>query len=329
MGFRIGKYAVLPLMVLLLSLVIACNKTYVKEDSSTVKSSGNEDSLSNSSVRTGKIKIVATVLPVYLFTKSVAGNVANVEILVRPGTEIHEYQATPENIKAIATANVLVKNGLGLEEFLEGTVKNAQNPKLLEIDASQGIKALEVISPVIKTAKEDKNHDHEIGNPHIWLDPVLAKQQILNIRDGLITADPGNKRAYQANAAAYLQKLENLNNEFQQSLQKTPNCTFITFHDAFPYLAKRYHLQQVAVVQIPEDQLSPSDIQKAINAVKKYQVKALFSEPGVDNKLIKSLSEDLKLNLRILNSLENGETEPEYYFQAMKANLKTLSDACK
>ncbi|MFM7368225.1 MAG: metal ABC transporter solute-binding protein, Zn/Mn family, partial [Sphaerospermopsis kisseleviana] len=158
---------------------------------------------------------------------------------------------------------------------------------------------------------------------------VFAKQQVINIRDGLIKADPANKEVYQTNAATYIQELEKLNNEFQQTLSKTPNCTFITFHDAFPYLAQRYNLKQVAVVKIPEDQLSPADVKKAVNAVKKYQVKALFSEPGVDNKLLNSLSQDLKLTLYPLSSLETGETNPQYYFQAMRNNLQSLAAGCK
>lgn len=280
-----------------------------------------------------KPKVVTTFLPVYLFTKAVAGDVADVEILIPPGTDVHEYQATPDDVKAIATARILVKNGLGMEEFLANTIKNAENSKLVEIDASKGIKVVNDISPVEEVKGHDHDHDHKHehaeGNPHVWLDPVFAKQQVINIRDGLTNADPANKEVYQTNAAAYIQELDKLNNEFQQTLSKTPNCTFITFHDAFPYLAQRYNLKQVAVVKIPEDQLSPADVKKAVNAVKKYQVKALFSEPGVDNKLLNSLSQDLKLTLYPLSSLETGETNPQYYFQAMRNNLQSLAAGCK
>lgn len=284
-----------------------------------------------SAQNSSKIKAVTTFLPVYLFTKAVAGDVADVEILVKPGTEIHEYQGTPTNVKAIATAKILVKNGLGLEEFLADTIKNAENSQLVEIDASKGIQAINKISPIDKTAtgEDDHDHEHQLGNPHVWLDPVLAKQQIINIRDGLIIADPVNKANYQTNAAAYIQKLDNLNNEFQQTIKQTPNCTFITFHDAFPYLAKRYQLKQVAVVEIPEKQLSPTDVQKVINTVKKYKVKALFSEPGLDNKLLTSISQDLGLTVQTLDSLETGDTNPQYYFKAMKTNLETLATGCK
>ncbi len=326
------RSGMIPLIALLmLSLSAGCTQSNTNQATAPEQSPQAREAAATPSPQPGKIKVVTTFLPMYLFTKAVAGNAADVEILVPPGTEVHEYQSTPENVKAIATANVLVKNGLGLEGFLENTVKNAQNSKLSEIDASKGIQPLNEISPVEKTSKKEEEHDHEHaeGNPHVWLDPVLAKQQVANIRDGLIAADPGNKATYESNAGAYIKQLESLDSDFKQTLQKNPNCTFITFHDAFPYLAKQYNLKQVAVVEIPEDQLAPTDVQNAINAVKKYKVKALFSEPGVDNKLLTSLSKDLNLTLRSLDSLETGERDPQHYFKAMRDNLQTLESACK
>ncbi len=254
-------------ILLLVALLITATSTACSPGNNQVTTSevtGQAQTVDSTSSPSGKAKtkVVTTFLPMYWFAKAVAGDVADVSILVPPGTEVHEYQATPENVQAIASADVLVKNGLGLEEFLSSTVKNAENAKLKEIDASAGIKPLNEVSPVVKAVKEEgQDHDHTQGNPHVWLDPVLVKQQVGNIRDGLIAADPGNKAIYETNAAKYIQQLDSLNNEFQLVLQKTPNCTFVTFHDAYPYLAKRYNLKQVAVVEIPEDQLAPADIQ--------------------------------------------------------------------
>ena len=324
-----NRFSLLLMAVLTLSGSGGCNQ-------SNTNSTSNQTPQPQEVVE--KTQVVSTILPMYLFTKAVAGDVADVSIIVPPTTEVHDYQSKPDDVKAISTARILVKNGLGLEEFLDSTIKNAENPNLVKIDASQGIKILEEISPVDKTVTEkgdsdghDHEHDHGEGNPHVWLDPVFAKQQVTNIRNGLIAADPANTTAYEANAAAYIQELDNLHGEFQQTLQKTPNCTFITFHDAFPYLAKRYNLKQVAVVQIPEDQLSPTDVQRTVKAVKKYQAKALFSEPGVDNKLLTSLAEDLKLTVRNLDSLESAteEIKPEYYFKVMKTNLQSIEAGCK
>lgn len=321
MKSRQVKYMLLAL--LLPALATGCN------GNNTLAFSPETKAVTGSS----RLKVATSFLPMYWFTKAVAGDKADVDILVPPGTEVHEYQATPANVQAIAKAKVLVKNGLGLEEFLEGTVKNSGNNQLKEIDASQGIQPLQKISPVVPVStssdKQGAKKEHAEGNPHVWLDPVLAKQEVVNIRDGLIAADPTNKATYEANAAAYIQKLDALDNSFKQTLQKYPSCTFVTFHDAYPYLAKRYQLKQVAVVDIPEDSLSPADVQNAVAAVKQYKVKALFGEPGTDNKLLKSLSQDLNVTLRPLDSLESGSQDPEQYFTAMKANLQTLETACR
>jgi zinc/manganese transport system substrate-binding protein len=302
--------------------------TKTSEQSSTVQTAASPAK---------QLKVVTTFLPVYLFTKAVAGEAAKVDILVKPGTEVHEYQSTPADVQAIAQADVVVENGLGIEGFLDGTIKSAENSRLKVIDASKGIQPIEEISRVVDISSGEKDHadekgeahGHEAGNPHVWLDPVLAQKQVENIRDGLIAADPANEANYRANATAYIQKLSNLNKQFEQELKPYKNRTFVTFHDAFPYLAKRYQLKQEAVVAIPEDQLSPSDVQATISTVKQLKIKALFSEPGIDNKLLTGLSKDLNLNVYPLNSLESGQLDAAYYFSAMQSNLKTLETAFK
>lgn len=272
-----------------------------------------------------KIKVVTTFLPIYWFTKSVAGDRAEIEILVPPGTDIHDYQATPANVQAIAQADVVIKNGLGLESFLDATLKNASNPRLKLINSSQGIETLKDT----KTDDRGHNHDHAEGNPHIWLDPVRVKQQVMNIRDGLMSADPANRSTYEANAAATLEKLDRLHQDFQTRLKPHQGCTYVTFHDAYPYLAQRYQLKQVAVVSLPEDSLKPSDIQKAVQTVQKYQVKTLLGEPGTDQKLLDSLAQDLKLTLRPIDPLETGPEDPQHYFTTMGENLNVLVAACQ
>jgi zinc/manganese transport system substrate-binding protein len=279
----------------------------------------------------------------YWFTRAVTGDSAQVQVLIPPGSDVHEYQARPADVQAIATANILVKNGIGLEEFLENTITNANNPNLQEINASAGIQPLDDNTPVVKAV--DSNHDHDPdhdhnhddghhhdhadGNPHVWLDPVFAQQQVATIRDGLIAANPANQAIYEANAAAYLQQLQQLHQEFEQTLSQYPNCTFITFHDAYPYLANRYNLQQVAIVSVPDASLSPQDLQKTVQAVQQYQAKALFSEPGMENQVLKTLATDLNLPVYEINPLTSGPLDPQHYLTAMRGNLETIANACR
>ena len=283
--------------------------------------------------RQKKPQIVTTFLPIHLFTKAVVGDTAHVDILISPGTEVHDYQATPEDVKLLATADVLIKNGLGIEEFLEGLITNAGNSQLQRINSSQGIE-------VIETKEEEKHehehehehghgHHHEGGNPHIWLDPVLAQQQVANIRDRLIAINPNDADIYRSNADAYIQQLQKLDSEFIQRLAPVKGCKFITFHDAFPYLAKRYGLKQEAIVEIPEDSMTPQDIQRVQKIAKQYRVKALLTEPGIEDKRIRQISSDLKLPLEAIDPLESGKTDPQYYFQVMQNNLAALERACQ
>lgn len=350
MSFKSLKLRYFAIALLLPSLVSGCT---------TQGSAQNPQDSTTSASASEPLDVIATVLPMYLFTKAVTGDAANVQILIEPGTEVHDYQSTPADVQAIAQADVVVENGLGLEEFLESTIASAENPDLTVIDASQGIDPVGELSPMVDPTQaekadhaeveqghgeihaEDEAHDeaqagaeHAEGkgrgahthaeNPHVWLDPVLAVQQVETIRDGLIAADPQNQAIYEANAAAYIEQLQVLDRQFQERLQPFDDRSFITFHDAFPYLAKRYNLQQVAIVAIPEDSLTPGDIQTTIETVKELNVKAVFGEPGVDNKLLQSLSQDLNLELGTLDSLESGDLDPQYYFTVMEQNLQTL-----
>ena len=283
-------------------------------------------------------KIVTTFLPVHLFTKAVVGDTGQVDILISPGTEVHDYQATPDDAKLLAQADVLVENGLGMEAFLSDLVANAGNSKLQQIDASEGIEVIEEEEQghdehghdEHKHEEEKHGHHHHGGkDPHVWLDPVLAQQQVANIRDKLIESDPSNADSYRSNAEAYIQQLQQLDNEFKEKLAPVQGCNFITFHDAFGYLAQRYGLQQEAIVHIPEDSITPQDIQRVQQLAKEHHVKALLTEPGIEDKRIEQISSDLNLPLEAINPLESGETDPQYYFQAMRNNLEALSRACQ
>jgi zinc transport system substrate-binding protein len=276
-------------------------------------------------------KILTTFLPIHLFTQAVVGDTGQVEILISPGTEVHDYQATPDDAKILAQADVLVENGLGMEEFLSDLVANAGNSKLQQIDSSQGITVIEAEehSEHEHEHEEKHGHHHEGGNPHVWLDPVLAQQQVANIRDALIQINPSNADSYRTNAEAYIQQLQQLDSKFKQQLTPVKGCNFITFHDAFPYLAKRYGLKQEAIVEIPEDSITPKDIQRVQQAANQYQVKALLTEPGIEDKRIQQISRDLNLPLEAINPLESGETNPQYYFQVMWGNLEIWERACR
>ena len=157
-------------------------------------------------------KVVTTFLPITLFTRAVAGDCATVTPLIPASAGPHDFQARPGDLTALRQARVLVKNGLEMEAFLDKLVASAGNSQLKVIDSSRGVATLETEDHGDAHGKEHGHHDdhgsahgHEHGavNPHIWLDPLRAVQQVETIRDGLVKADPSCADGYRRNAAAY------------------------------------------------------------------------------------------------------------------------------
>lgn len=281
------------------------------------------------------LQVVTTFLPMTQFTTAVAGDRAKVTQLLPTNVGPHDYQSKPEDVQKLVKADVLVQNGLGMEEFLGSLVKNAGNTKLKTIDSSQGIKTIASEEVEGHQHKHDGEkaageHDHGEVNPHIWLDPKRVIQQVETIRDGLIQADPEGKEVYTANAAAYVQKLRDLDAETAKLLQPYTGKTFVAFHDFAPYFAQSYNLKANFLVDVPEEKPSPADVKRVINTVKATNLKTLLTEPQSGEDAFAAISQDLSVRVSTFDPMETGGTEalqPDYYITTMQKNVKTLVSA--
>src|ERR1043166_2984351 len=142
-----------------------------------------------------KLKVVTTFLPAYCFTVNVTANLAEVENLTSGAGGLHDYQLTPAERRKISEADVIVMNGLGLESWLDKTLRS--NPKIRIVRLSDGLKT-ELI-PINKGDNE--------SNPHLWLDPLLASHGVSNIVAELQKADPSHTKEFTDNAAHYTEQL--------------------------------------------------------------------------------------------------------------------------
>jgi len=305
---------------------------------------------STTAAATGELQVVTTFLPITQFTKAVAGDRAEVNQLLPANVGPHDYQAKPEDAQRLAEADVLVQNGLEMEEFLEDLVENANNPDLQIIDSSEEITTIaneEVEGDSHKEEEDhahDHDHDHEEGedkaeeghhhhgeyNPHVWLDPKRAIEQVENIRDGLIAADPEGEAEYTANAAAYIEELQELDAEITSTLQPYAGKTFVAFHDFAPYFAQSYDLDAEFLVDIPEENPAPGDVKRVTDAVEEANLKALLTEPQAGENAFAALAEDLNVEISTFDSLETGSPEalePNYYITTMRQNVQDLVSA--
>jgi zinc transport system substrate-binding protein len=259
------------------------------------------------------MKVVTTFLPITLLTRAVAGDCAEVTALVPPAVGPHDYQARPGDLLALQQARLLVKNGLGGESFLEPLISAAANRQLQVVDSSRGVATLQDTADAPEPHGEGHHHDddghrhfHGGVNPHIWLDPLRAAQQVETIRAALAAADPRCADGYGRRAIATTAQLQELHRTLALKLKPYQGRAFVAFHAVAPYFAERYGLRAVALVDVPEMNPTPADLQRVAAVVKTHGVRALLREPQAESPSFQALAEDLGVGIGTFDPLETG-----------------------
>ena len=270
-----------------------------------------------SNTKDGSVRIVTTFYPMYIDAINIAKGIDGVTVtnMTKPQTGcLHDYQLTTEDMKTLEKADILIANGAGMESFLDKVIK--EQKKLTVIDASKGMELLET--------------DGE-KNPHLWLSVTADIQQVKNITEQLKKADPKHADAYQANADVYIQKLEALKKEMHDTLDKVPHKDIVTFHEAFPYFAKEFGLNIIAVIERePGSEPTPSELQEVIQQIKPLSTKVLFTEPQYSPSAAQTIARETGAKIYTLDPVVTGEANADAmdaYLVTMRKNMNTLKEA--
>jgi len=305
------------------------------------------------------IQVLCTTLPVYVFTQNIANQIADCEVSMMLSPKLgcpHNYSLTPRDMQRIARANVLVINGLGLEEFL-GTNLSKVNAKLVIVDSSKGI--LEKEMGLSKHADEEgddkrdehayeghdqedcdhahegcnhEGHDHAHQgpyNPHIFTSPRLAIAMVENIRDGLSQYAPQHKEKYYENARMYIAKLQALHAQIEKLAQKIKGKKIVTHHNIFDYLAKDLGLEVVCTIQqISGQEPIASNMLAIIQKIKEAKVIAIFTEPQYRPKIAQRIAQETSVPLFMLDPCITGPDHAplDYYETVIQQNLVILQE---
>lgn len=276
---------------------------------STIEKSIPPQSTSNSS---HKLKVVSSFYPIYEFVKKVGGDKIDSLVLIPTGLEPHDFEPTINQIQAANSADALVFNGLGFETWINKI--NTKN----KIDASSGINASYIDN-------RRKNFD-----PHIWLDPVLAKKETENIRDGLIKIDPNNRDYYVQNAKIFINELDTLDKTIRTDLKSCKKQDFVAFHNAFSYFAQRYGLNQHSITTAgPEEEIKPQRLVEIIQLAKNLALHVIYSEEFIDPRHASAVAQEIPdAKVLVLSPIE-GLTKDEQesgigYIDKMKENIQNL-----
>lgn len=265
-----------------------------------------------------KLQITTSFYPLYFFTSQIAQDKADVYNITPAGAEPHDYEPSTQDMARIEDSAMIVLNGAKLETWGDKIKENLKDKKTLIITVGDTIANQEMI--------ED---GQKVQDPHIWLDPNLAKKEASLIAAGLSQIDPDNSEFYETNATILLNKLDALNTQFQQGLNNCLNKDIITSHSAFGYLASGYNLNQVAISGLsPDTEPSIQELAEVTKFAQNNQIKYIFFESLISSKLSQIVASEIGARTLILNPIE-GLSDSEIntgknYFSEMENNLKNL-----
>ena len=255
------------------SLVAACGA-----DAGGSRQSSNPDA---------PLQVVTTTTVLTDFATVIGGERVGVYGLLKPNVDPHDYEPAPADLDAIAKARVIVKNGVGLEEWLDDTIRSS-GTKATVADASDGVTVRDLLA-----SDHEATHDH--GDPHIWHDPRNATRMVTTIAAAFTAADPAGASVYAANLATYVAALRALDTEIAADIDTLTNKKLVTNHDAFGYFVDRYGLTFIGSIIPSFDtsaDLSASDLRTLVTAIKAEGVKAVFSESSLPAKTAASIAGD-------------------------------------
>jgi ABC-type Zn uptake system ZnuABC Zn-binding protein ZnuA len=269
---------------------------------------------------TDKVKVAVSITPLADLAQQVGGEHVTVITLVPPTASPHTYEPTPAQVKEVAEANILALVGLGFEFWAEDVIESAANPDLIVVYTSEGIEVIH---------DEHEHEGHEVGNPHIWLNPRNAMVQVRHLRDALIEADPAHQPEYEANARAYLVQLEALDEEIAAQVATWSHREFIAFHPSWVYFAQRYELVEVAVVErAPGKEPSPAELAEIIETARRIGARAVFAEPQFSSKAADTIAAESGAQVLFLNPL-GGAEGPTSYLEMMRYNVAQMEKGLK
>jgi zinc transport system substrate-binding protein len=264
---------------------------------------------------------MASFYPLAFAAERVGRESVSVETLTPPGVEPHDMELTPDDLEAIAEADVVLYLGGGFQPAVEEAVEAEAGG--VTVDALEGVQLL----PAVRTEPDGSR----AVDPHVWLDPMRYADVVERIGLALGEAKPSGATTFRANAGALRDELSVLDDEFRRGLSDCGTRVMITNHASFGYLADAYDLEQQAISGVaPESEPDPAHIAELAELARAEGVSVIFTEDLLSAEAAETLAHEAGLDTAVLNPLE-GLTQSQAsagddYLSVMRRNLEALHD---
>ena len=264
-----------------------------------------------------KLQAISSFNPLHEFSQIVGGEKIDVTLLVPVGVEPHDWEPTIKDVQQMHKSDFIIINGIGFENWVNDLSENGYDGII--VDTSKGISK-------IQSEEKHDEHDHLLGDPHIWLNPIYAKIQVQNIANAFSNSDPKNAQFYHTNAEEYNKKLDLLDSKIKNELSECKQ-DFIAFHDAFSYFADEYDLHQHTIVATTNShgEVTAKTLENIISKARELDIKVIFSEETTNTKTSQIIANEIGGKVLVLSPLEI--VSEDNYISKMTQNLENLKEA--
>ncbi|MBT2690323.1 zinc ABC transporter substrate-binding protein [Bacillus sp. ISL-47] len=305
-----------------------------------------------------KETVYTTVYPLQYFTERIGGDFIQVETVYPPGSDEHTFEPSQKDMMNLADSDLFIFVGLGLEGFVEKAKETLKNENVTMAAAGENIEFVhsednhdaaheeeghseehsgeeeESHSDDHSGEAEEGNDDHNHGDidPHVWLDPLYAKEMAKSVKAALAEQMPEHEEQFEKNYQELAQELDDLHSDFEQTIKNAKHKEFIVSHAAYGYWEERYGLDQISVSGLnSSSEPTQKELQKIIAEAKEHDLKYVFFEQNVSSRLTEILQKEIGAKPLMLHNLsvltEEDIQDNQTYFTLMRDNLASLEKA--
>jgi zinc transport system substrate-binding protein len=363
---KMKKSSILLTLFLIISMfLVGCNEQTNNEQTAVTTAQKTETTES-------ALKVYTTIYPLEYFTKRIGGDHVDVTNIVPPGADGHTYEPTTKTMVDIADSNAFIYTGAGIEGYAEAINEALKNEDVKIVKAAEDIELIphseshEEEATHEEHEKEAAHDEHEHGDheeeathdeheeeaahdeheehegeaahnhsdldPHVWLDPLLAIHLSENILHVLEELKPESKADFEKNFNELKKELEQLDQEFKETIANSSTKEIIVSHAAYGYWEARYGIEQISVAGLsPTNEPSQQELTKIIDTAKEHNIKYVLFEQNVSTKIAEIIRTEINAEALTLHNLEalseEDNRKSQDYFSLMRENLETLKTA--
>lgn len=270
-----------------------------------------------------RLQIVTSFYPVYEFTQEVAGDDADVTLMIPAGTSVHDYEPSAQDLATLSKADVFIYANPEMEGWVASSLQSIDSDHLKIVETDEKISLIETDEAHEADGAGDHHHSFD---PHTWLDPANALKQVSAIEEALAQADPENAEHYHDNAQSYSASLTALQADYEETFKQFKQTDFIVQHAAFGYLAARYDLTQHTLAGLSaENEASPQAMAEMVNLIQEKHIPLVYYTINEDNALAETVATEADVQTAPLHTLESltaeEQEEGKNYISIMRDNL--------